>query len=49
MIPDVTVPPRPKGFPIATTQSPTRALSESPNLTGINFSFVSIFNTARSE
>ena len=48
-MPDVTVPPRPNGFPIATTQSPTLALSEFPNLTGLNFSFVSIFNTARSE
>ena len=31
MIPEVTVPPSPKGFPIAITQSPTLALSESPN------------------
>src|ERR1700747_3248806 len=30
MIPEVTVPPRPKGLPIASTQSPTRALEESP-------------------
>ena len=49
IIPEVTVPPRPNGFPIATTQSPTRALSEFPNFTGINFLFVSIFKTARSE
>jgi len=34
MIPDVTVPPKPKGFPIAITQSPILALSEFPNLTG---------------
>ena len=40
-MPEVTVPPKPKGFPIAITQSPILALSESPNLTGINFSFVS--------
>ena len=34
IIPAVTVPPNPKGFPIAKTQSPILALSESPNLTG---------------
>ena len=34
MIPDVTVPPNPNGFPIAITQSPTLAVSESPNFTG---------------
>ena len=39
IIPDVTVPPKPKGFPIAITQSPILALSESPNLTGIKFFF----------
>ena len=33
MMPAVAVPPRPNGLPIATTQSPTRALSESPNAT----------------
>ena len=32
-MPAVTVPPRPNGLPIATTQSPTRAVSESPNCT----------------
>ena len=42
IIPEVTVPPKPKGFPIAITQSPILALSEFPKLTGINFSFVSI-------
>ena len=42
IIPEVTVPPKPKGFPIAITQSPILALSESPNLTGLNFSFVSL-------
>ena len=31
IIPVVTVPPKPKGFPIAITQSPIRALSESQN------------------
>ena len=29
----MTVPPRPNGLPIASTQSPTRVLSLSPNLT----------------
>ena len=38
IIPEVTVPPKPKGFPIAITQSPTRALSELPKVTGVNFS-----------
>ena len=32
-IPAVTVPPRPNGLPMASTQSPTRAPSESPNCT----------------
>ena len=49
IIPDVTVPPRPNGLPIAITQSPTLALSESPKLTGIKFFFASICNNARSE
>ena len=39
IIPDVTVPPKPSGFPIAITQSPIRALSESPNFTGLKVSF----------
>ena len=34
IIPEVTVPPKPNGLPIATTQSPTRALSEFPKATG---------------
>ena len=34
-IPAVTVPPRPNGFPIAITQSPTRNASESPKLTAV--------------
>ena len=46
IIPEVTVPPKPKGFPIAITQSPILALSESPKETGINFSSVSSCNTA---
>ena len=46
MIPEVTVPPSPKGFPIAITQSPTLALSESPKLTGLNSSFELIFKTS---
>jgi hypothetical protein len=49
IIPDVTVPPKPNGFPIAITQSPILALSESPNLTGINFSFDLICKTAISD
>ena len=46
IIPEVTVPPKPNGFPIAITQSPILALSESPNFTGTNFSSVSIWRTA---
>ena len=43
-IPAVTEPPRLNGLPIAITHSPSRSLSESPNLTaftgftGLNFS-----------
>ena len=48
IIPEVTVPPKPKGLPIAITQSPMRALSESPKLTVLNFSSDSICKTARS-
>ena len=33
MMPAVTVPPRPNGLPIASTQSPTRTSSLSPNVT----------------
>ena len=43
------MPPKPKGFPIAITQSPILALSELPNFTGINFSFVSNCSTAISD
>ena len=46
IIPAVTVPPRPNGFPIAKTQSPILALSESPKPTGLNLSSVSNCNTA---
>ena len=46
IIPAVTVPPKPNGLPIATAQSPTLAVSESPNLTVLNLSLVSIFKTA---
>ncbi|MNY76605.1 hypothetical protein D3C86_2162440 [compost metagenome] len=49
IIPDVTVPPKPNGLPIAITQSPILALSESPNLTGENFSLVSNCKTAISD
>ena len=49
IIPDVTVPPNPNGFPIAITQSPTLAVSESPNLTGKKLSFDFIFKTAMSD
>ena len=42
IIPEVTVPPRQNGLPIAITQSPTLALSEFPNLTKGNFSLVCI-------
>jgi hypothetical protein len=44
-----TEPPSPNGLPIASTQSPTRILSESPNGTAVSFFFVgSTFRTARS-
>ena len=42
------MPPKPKGFPIATTQSPTLALSEFPNSTNANLLEESIFSTAKS-
>ena len=48
IIPVVTVPPKPKGFPIAMTQSPILALSESPKLTGTKLSFDSISKMAKS-
>ena len=43
------MPPNPNGLPIAITQSPILALSESPKLTGINLSLVSNYNTAISD
>ena len=46
IIPAVTVPPNPKGFPIAITQSPTLALSESANITAFKLSLVLILITA---
>ena len=45
----MTVSPNPNGFPIAITQSPILALSELPNLTGVNFSFESNCKTAISD
>ena len=48
-MPLVTVPPRPKGLPIATTQSPGRASLESPNATKGNGSRRLILSTARSD
>jgi len=48
IIPEVTVPPKPKGLPIAITQSPIRALSESPKQTGSNYSSACICKTAKS-
>ena len=48
-MPAVTVPPSPRGFPIAIDQSPTLIVSESPHLTAFKFSFPeSIFKTAKS-
>ena len=47
-MPAVTVPPRLNGLPIAITHSPSRSLSESPNLTAVS-GFVGLnFSTARS-
>ena len=48
IMPDVTVPPKPKGFPIAYPIT-NSCLIESPNLTGVNLSLDSISKTARSE
>ena len=47
-MPAVTVPPRLNGLPIATTQSPSRSLSESPNFTAISGFTGLNFSTARS-
>src|SRR5216684_533276 len=48
MIPAVTVPPRPNGLPIASTQSPTRALLESPQLAACSGVLASTLSRARS-
>ena len=47
-MPEVTVPPRPKGLPIAITQSPGRDWVESPNSTKGKGSRRLILSTARS-
>ena len=47
-IPVVTVLLKPKGLPIAITQSPTRSTSELPKVTAGKESFVSILMTAKS-
>ena len=47
-MPAVTVPPRLNGLPIATTQSPRRSLSESPNFTAVSCRGGLNFSTARS-
>ena len=49
IMPEVTVPPNPKGLPMAITQSPILALFESPNFTGINLSSDCILSTAKSD
>src|SRR5215471_2257099 len=48
MMPDVTVPPSPKGLPIASTQSPTRAFVESPQLAAGRGAFGSTLRSAKS-
>src|ERR1700757_795411 len=48
MMPEVTVPPRPKGLPIASTQSPTLALVESPQVADGSGAFGSTLRSARS-
>src|SRR6266566_8448064 len=48
MIPAVTVPPRPNGLPIASTQSPTLALFESPQLAAGSGVLASTLRRARS-
>ena len=49
MIPAVTVPPSPKGLPIAITQSPTRACAESPQRTNGSGPGALILSNARSD
>src|SRR5437763_2117018 len=48
MIPAVTLPPRPKGLPIAKTQSPTRVLLESPQVAAGNGILASTLRSAKS-
>src|SRR5215469_2050983 len=48
MMPDVTVPPRPNGLPMARTQSPTLALFESPQVAAGNGVFGSTLRSAKS-
>ena len=47
-MPSVTVPARPSGAPMASTESPTFRLSESPSVAGVRL-FASTLITARSE
>ena len=47
-IPAVTVPPKPNGLPIASTQSPTRSWSELPHLTAVSGFVDSTLSSARS-
>ena len=47
MIPEVTVPARPNGEPIAITASPTATFSESPSC-NVGAPVTSIFSTAKS-
>ena len=48
IIPLVTVPPKPKGLPIAIIECPTLALSESASFTKLSDFFDSTFSKARS-
>ncbi len=47
-MPAVTVPPSPKGLPMASTQSPTRVWSESPHSSAYSALSVSTLSSARS-
>ena len=47
-MPAVTLPPRPNGLPIASTQSPTRDLSDSPKVTNGSGLSDMTFNSAMS-
>ena len=46
--PTLTLPPSPNGLPTAITQSPTRATSESPNVTAVSGLVLLILSSARS-